>query len=61
MFAAVLAVLVAFALALASTVYEAVAGEIVAVKRDEPVTFAGVLPGVEPPQIVQELRLVVGS
>jgi hypothetical protein len=59
--AVVLAVLVAAVLALASTVYEVVAGEIVAVKRDVPMIFAGALQGVEPPQIVRELWPVVDS
>src|SRR6266567_7707321 len=59
--AVVLVVLVAAVLALASTVHVAVVGEIVAVKRDEPMIFADAPQGVEPPLIVRELRLVVDS
>jgi len=56
-----LAVLVAAVLALASIVHVAVIGEIVAVKRDEPMTFAGAPLGAEPLLIVQEIRLSVDA
>jgi hypothetical protein len=59
--AVVLVVLAAVALALESTVNVAVVGEIVEVKRDEPMTFADAPPGAEPTLIVRELRLVVDS
>jgi hypothetical protein len=57
--AVVLVVPVAAVLALASIVHVVVIEEIVAVKRDEQMTFAGALLGAEPLLIVQELRLAV--
>jgi hypothetical protein len=59
--AVVLVVLVAAVLALASIVHVVVMGEIVAVKRDEPMIFAGALLGAEPLLIVQALRLAVDA